>query len=68
MVHPALLGDKLAWMTPAGITSISIDAGQHAEAAGYAAQCRKLLLDGFTPIFEWCSPRNQIVILYPRID
>jgi RNA ligase len=66
MVHPALLGDALVWMTRAGITPISIDAGQHAEASGYAAQCRQLIADGFTPIFEWCSPRNQIVIRYPE--
>jgi RNA ligase len=66
MVHPALVGGALVWMTRAGITPISIDAGRHAEAAGYATQCRKLIEDGMTPIFEWCSPRNQIVIRYPE--
>jgi RNA ligase len=66
MVHPALLGGELVWMTRAGITPISTEAGRHAEAAGYTAQCRRLIEDGFTPIFEWCSPKNQIVILYPE--
>jgi RNA ligase len=66
MVHPAHVMGELVWMTRAGITSISEDAGRWAKANGLEDRARALLFDGVTPIFEWCSPRNQIVIRYPE--
>jgi RNA ligase len=65
MVHPAMVMGELVWMTRAGITDISEDAGRWAKANGLEDRARSLLFDGITPIFEWCSPRNQIVIRYP---
>lgn len=66
MVHPALVMGELVWMTRAGITSISEDAGRWAKAHGLEDRARALLFDSITPIFEWCSPSNQIVIRYPE--
>lgn len=65
MVHPALVNGKLVWMTRAGVTDISEDAGRHAILTEITDQALLLVNAGLTPIFEWCSPRNQIVIRYP---
>lgn len=66
MVHPAIVNDKLVFMTRAGVTDISKDAGRFAVANGLDVHCEESLRNGWTPIFEWCSPRNQIVIKYPK--
>jgi RNA ligase len=65
MVHPAMVEGQLLWMTRAGVTYISEDAGRHAIRTEIADQAMMILRAGLTPIFEWCSPRNQIVVRYP---
>ena len=63
MVHPCLLDGEVVFMTRAGVT-------RHADhAKSFATDrmtdvCGALLRDGITPIFEFTSPENQIVISY----
>src|SRR3984957_6141340 len=66
MVHPALINGQLVWMTRAGETEISKAAGNWAnENFGDRLELIIDLLEkNFTPIFEWCSPTNQIVLRY----
>jgi RNA ligase len=66
MVHPAIVNDRIVWMTRAGATDISFDAAGWADANGYSDSCLDLLQSGITPIFEWCAPQNQIVLRYPQ--
>lgn len=70
MVHPVSFdGETIRWMTRAGETDISAQAAAYATGAFSEDQWDCLLdtLDGgWTPIFEWCSPQNQIVIRYPE--
>lgn len=66
MIHPALVAGEVLWMTRAGVTNIADDAAAHAARFGYIDRARSLLMAGITPIFEWCSPRNQIVLRYPE--
>jgi len=68
MVHPChlgFIGDKLVWMTKMGITDISKDVSEFVEEHPYYKDFAKLCyVNNWTPIFEWCSPNNQIVIRY----
>lgn len=63
MVHPCIVNGSLVFMTRGGISEVA------EQAYRFAGQnIRKLCLDwmddGFTPIFEWCSPLNRIIIHY----
>jgi len=63
MVHPCLLDDAVVFMTRAGAT-------RHAEhAKSFATEkltgvCDAVLRSGITPIFEFTSPENQVVLAY----
>jgi RNA ligase len=70
MVHPALIDDKLVWMTKMGITHISeminvwlskISAEEAAKIEKFARKCIEV---GLTPTFEFTSPANRIVVGY----
>jgi RNA ligase len=63
MVHACVLDDRIVLMTRMGHT----DQAKHAESlltVDLAEQCRALLAAGQTPIFEFTSPDNQIVVPY----
>ena len=63
MVHPAMLRGELVLMTRGGISSQA----RAAMAAATPAACalmRAALADGITPIFEFTSPANRIVLAY----
>lgn len=68
MVHPARVNGELVFMTRAGIS----DQAKLARAACQRLPYGKAILDfcanavtnGFTPIFEFTSPQNQIVVRY----
>ena len=67
MIHPLFIGDELFWSTKMGLTDIAADAGKFSETNGgyrkFALDCR---LDNITPIFEWCSRKQRIVVDYPE--
>lgn len=70
MIHPAIVNGDLYYMTRMGVTDISEQAHffafDHTARGGpkYAKFCESLIGLGFTPIFEWTSPANRIVIKY----
>lgn len=68
MVHPAFLKGDLVFMTRKGVTDVSVRAEQHI-GDGLRRWCADLIAAGITPIFEYTSPDNRIVVRYdhPRI-
>jgi len=70
MIRPILVDGHLRLATKMGVTSVAMDA-----EAWLAAQDRRLkewlrtMVDlGLTPLFEWVSPFNQIVLAYEAAD
>lgn len=67
MVHPMVVNDSIRWCTKMGITDTSMQAEEFvANNMKYQEMAGELLNDGFTPIFEWCSNKNRIVLDYPE--
>ena len=67
MVHPARLGGELLMMTRGGVTEQARAALGHA-TADVIALCEVMLNDGITPVFEFTSSDNRIVIAYERAE
>lgn len=65
MIHPAILDGETVLMTRAGVTEHAGMAQAEASDATMAL-CREQLNAGFTPVFEFTSPENRIVIEYDR--
>lgn len=67
MVSPCYVKGSIRWMTKMGITDTSMEAEVHVaknpQYVGFADAC---LADGWTPVFEWCSNKNRIVLSYPE--
>lgn len=63
MIHPAIVNGGVAFMTRMGATDIALRAQGFADD-GLLRFCRAVLEQGETPIFEWCSPDNRIVVPY----
>ncbi|WP_375465142.1 RNA ligase [uncultured Methylobacterium sp.] len=63
MVHPVLLDSTLVFMTRMGATVQAALAQTHADE-GVLGLSRHLLAGGITPIFEFTSPGNRIVVAY----
>jgi len=67
MVSPCYVNGHIRWMTKMGITDTSMEAEAFVASRPYYVECAKALLDdGLTPIFEWCSNKNRIVLDYPE--
>ena len=67
MVSPCYVNGHLRWMTKMGITDTSMEAEAFvASRPDYAELAAYYLDNGFTPIFEWCSNKNRIVLDYPE--
>ena len=69
MVHPFYVLGVMVFGTRAGITDIAMAAYKWADQNWKGDQWARVgewLQQGWTPIFEWCSPGNQIVIRYPE--
>lgn len=61
--------DKMFWMTKRGVTEISLKAsGFFIEHPHYEAFCRAMIADDLTPIFEWCTRTQRIIIDYGPVD
>ena len=67
MIHPMFVDGYVRWMTKMGITSVSMQAEEFiAKNTKYKEFATWCLSNGLTPIFEWCSPFNQIVVPYEK--
>ena len=66
MVSPCYVNGHLRWMTKMGITDTSMEAEAFvASRPEYAELAEYYLNAGYTPVFEWCSNKNRIVLDYP---
>lgn len=65
MLHPMKVNKDIRWMTKMGITSVSEQAeefiNKNSRYQNFANWC---IENELTPIFEWTSPDNKIVIGY----
>jgi T4 RnlA family RNA ligase len=74
MITPLYLGamddiapEKLRWATKMGLTDVAAPVEAWvAEHPHYARWASQTLYAGFTPLFEWCSRKQRIVIDYPE--
>jgi RNA ligase len=67
MVRPIPTKDGFRLGTRAGVTEISQQAEEFiADKPHYSTFINKCIQKGTTPIFEWCSRKNRIVIDYPE--
>lgn len=67
MIRPLIIDGNIRLATRKGITDVAMQA--EAWAAGkenYILFISAMDSKGLTPIFEWCSSKNQIVIEYPE--
>ncbi len=65
MVHPVMLDGALVFMTRMGVSAQAARAQAQADT-GAVALSRFLIAAGITPIFEFTSPDNRIVVAYPE--
>jgi len=70
MIRPILVDGYLRLATKMGVTHVAMQAEEWLAAQDPAlkAWLRKCVEDGVTPIFEWISPFNQIVLAYEEAD
>ena len=71
MVHASEVEGRLVFATRMGATPTARRALAHARAAievDYEGFCLALLRQGFTPVFEWCSPEDRVVLGYRQDD
>jgi RNA ligase len=67
MVSPCFVNGHIRWMTKMGITDTSMEAEAFvASRPDYTELAAHYLEHGFTPVFEWCSNKNRIVLNYPE--
>ena len=67
MITPIPIGDHYRWGTKMGITDVSMGAETFvAMHPNYAEFAHVAFSMGFTPIFEWCSRKQRIVVDYPE--
>ena len=67
MIHPVITRDnKIHSCTRMGMTDVAeqADAFIASSSIDYLTFCRDMLECGMTPIFEWCSKKQRIVLLY----
>jgi len=64
-VHPMRIGNDVRWMTKMGITEVSAQAESFIEKnSKYNDFAEWCIENDLTPIFEWTSPNNKIVVRY----
>lgn len=67
MVRPFMVNGSLKWGTKMGETDVSAQAAEFVKSRPeYESLARALIEEGSTPIFEWCSRKQRIVIDYPE--
>ena len=69
MIHPLLLSGHMVWATKMGLTDTTIPVTAYTDRVTdlkYYDFCHDIIAEGLTPIFEWCSRQQRIVIDYPK--
>ena len=72
MIRPLLVDGYLRLGTKMGVTTVSMQAEEwlaaHPNSEELKGWLRGWMIAGVTPLFEWISPDNQIVLEYPEPD
>lgn len=70
MIRPILVDGYLRLATKMGVTNVSMDAEAWLAGQDPALKewLRVVVETGYTPLFEWVSPFNQIVLEYEEAD
>jgi len=72
MISPVAVGrdrNNIRWISKMGITDTAMRAEEFVAARpDYVKLAKESLSYGHTPIFEWCSRRDRIVIDHPQDD
>lgn len=67
MLHPMKVNKDIRWMTKMGITDVALQAEEfifeNTKYLDFASWC---IVNKLTPLFEWCSRKQKIVIDYPE--
>lgn len=69
MIHPIMWKGDVVWCTKMGPTDVALAPQLYADnhkTARYNDLARDFMAMGTTPIFEWCSRKNRIVLDYPE--
>ncbi len=67
MIRPIPTKEGFRLATKAGITDVAMNAEVFiADKPHYAEFINTAIQNNFTPIFEWCSRKNRIVVDYPE--
>ena len=67
MITPLVLREGIRWATKMGVTEVAQPVERHVEQhPKYHQLARSLHSTGHTPIFEWCSRQQRIVVDYPE--
>jgi len=67
MITPVVTDAGIRWGTKMGITDVGMGAELFvAQHNNYEQLARDCITRGMTPIFEWCSRKQRIVIDYPE--
>lgn len=67
MIHPMLVDDKIVWCSKMGPTDVAVQAEEFVrEKTNYHDFVLAAIGGGYTPIFEWCSRKQRIVVDYPE--
>jgi RNA ligase len=66
MIRPIPTPEGFRLATKAGITDVAMNAEVFvADKSHYNTFIRKCIQKGTTPLFEWCSRKNRVVVDYP---
>lgn len=71
MIRSVWIGSDLRLGTKMGITEVAMAAEEFMASAphlGVRELCEHMRAQNITPIFEWCSPENRIVVDYSEPD
>ncbi len=63
MIHPAMVAGEMVFMTRMGMSAQAQHAWRHA-GPEVRALCQEMISAGYTPILEFTSPDNRIVVAY----
>lgn len=67
MITPLLINDDVRWCTKMGLTDVAKPVDEFTKnKINYHEFAKYWMSQGWTPIFEWCSREQRIVIDYPE--
>lgn len=67
MIHPICIDNQVVWCTKMGPTDVALLVETFVTRnAQYNNFAQKMMKGGYTPVFEWCSRSQRIVVDYPE--